>query len=66
MPNWQIKLKQEVISSNYDILWSIFVMENLDNSQIIEKQFIKVHEIVDFTCGTFKQKFSRILIGEKR
>ena len=41
----------------------------LGNSQIIEKQFIKVHAIVEFICGTygtFKQKFRRILIGEKR
>jgi hypothetical protein len=44
-------------------------MGTFDNNQIIEKQFMKVHEIVDFTCGTygtFKQKFRRILIGEKR
>lgn len=54
---------------NYDILWSIFVIENVDNSQIIEKQFIKVHVIVEFSCGTygtFKQKFRRILIRENR
>ena len=51
---------------NYDILWSIFVMGNLDDNQIIEKQFIKVHENVEFSCGTFEQKFRRILIVEKR
>ena len=47
----------------------IFVLGNLDNTQIIEKLLFKVHAIVEFSCGTygtFKQIFRIILIRENR